>query len=290
MSELLTPLQSSTVTRRRIHLGSTMDQPKEDSPDTQKTRDMVMAQDTQEQAPQATQGPPTPNTMASSNRPQAASLASQGTVIKLSSTLRSLEARLILAILHKVYQARSLTWQEPISARETLRRTSMGLETSFQHPGTCIECPLLPCLPVAGPFMPLQDPRCPRMFIQQQDPTTCTHRAPHQPLPNNTCRLILKIRSSVAVRTKLVASSCVWDVALTLQDLQQARQHTAKSHSMNPPLPRPARPPRQPLPKHLPVEHHLAHIANGIGTALTGSTDIQSRDTDTEATAAADNR
>ena len=136
MSELLTPLQSSTVTRRRIHLGSTMDQPKEHSPDTQKTRDMVMAQDIQGQAVQATQGQPTPSSiMPSSKRPRVASLVRQGTVIKLRSTLRSPGVRLILAIPHRAYQARSLTWQVPILAREILRQTSMP-ETNFQHPGT----------------------------------------------------------------------------------------------------------------------------------------------------------
>ena len=138
-------------------------------------------------------------------------------------------------------------------------------------------------------MLPL-DLRFPRMFIQHQDPTTCTHRAPRQPHPNNMFRLTLKIHSLVAVRTSLVAGSCVWDIALTLQDLQQARQPTAKSHSMSPPLPRPARLLRRLLLKHLPVEPHLAHIANGNGTALTGSTDTQNRGTDTEATAVADNR
>ena len=138
--------------------------------------------------------------------------------------------------------------------------------------------------------MLLQDLPCPRMFTQQQDPTTFIHRALRQPPPSNMFRLKLKIHSSVAVRTSIVADSCVWNISLTLQDLQQARQPTAKSHSMSPPLPRPARLLRRLLLKHLPVEPHLAHIANGNGTALTGSTDTQNQGTDTEATAAADNR
>lgn len=133
-------MESSTVTRRRIHPDSTMDRPKQDSPDSQITPHMVMVRDTLGRVVQATTVPLAPPTTPSSPRRKVALLVNQGTVINLPSMqCRSLEMLRIQVNIPQVCppsrSPRTLLAQIMSMSGLLQEETNMYQEINSHHPG-----------------------------------------------------------------------------------------------------------------------------------------------------------